>query len=79
MVQWVVGSILHGPIELSCSSQCSTAGVNKAMVCYPMYGMVHIKVPLMVIRKSSPIECWERVFPRHVNGPLACPVPYNHK
>ena len=39
MVQWVVGSILHGgPIELflttiNHSSQCSTTGITKAMVC----------------------------------------------
>ena len=35
MVRWVVGSIHHGgPIELfSRSSQCSTTGVTKAVVC----------------------------------------------
>ena len=35
MVGWVVGSILHGgPIELFLvSSQCSTTGVTKAVVC----------------------------------------------
>ena len=31
MVRWVVGSILHGAI--SRSSQCSTTGVTKAVVC----------------------------------------------
>ena len=32
MVRWVVGSILHGR-AISRSSQCSTTGVTKAMVC----------------------------------------------
>ena len=32
-MQWVVGSIPHGPIELFfCSSQCSTTGVTKAVI-----------------------------------------------
>ena len=29
-------------------------GIIKAMVCYPVYGMVHIKEPLLLIGKSSP-------------------------
>ena len=35
MVRWVVGSILHGvdPLSFSRSSQCSTTGVIKAVVC----------------------------------------------
>ena len=36
MVQWVVGSILHGVdplIFISRSSQCSMTGVTKAVVC----------------------------------------------
>ena len=46
MVQWVVGSILHGgPIELFLVP--AKTGVTKAC------GMVHIKEPLLLIRKSK--------------------------
>ena len=38
MVQWVFGSILQGGPSM----------------CYPVCGMVHIKVPLLQIEKSSP-------------------------
>ena len=34
-------------------SQCSTTGVTKAVVCYPVCGMVHIKESLLLIGKSS--------------------------
>ena len=57
MVRWVVGSILHGVDPLSyflfqpvlhdwCNKSCG--------MCYPVYGMVHIKEPLLLLRKSSP-------------------------
>ena len=42
---------------ISCSSQCSTTGVTKAVVC----GMVHIKGLLLLIDKSSP--CGGSGFP----------------
>ena len=56
MVRWVVGSILHGVDPLSyflfqpvlhnwCNKGCG--------MCYPVYGMVHIKEPLLLIGKSS--------------------------
>ena len=46
MVRWVVGSILHGgPIELFL--------VPASAPSYPVCGMVHIKEPLLLIRKSS--------------------------
>ena len=36
-------------------NQCSTTGVTKAVVCAIISrGMVHIKEPLQLIRKSSP-------------------------
>ena len=57
MKQWVVGSIPHGgPIELfSHSSWCYTTCVTKGHgMCYPVCGMVHIKYPLLLIKKSSP-------------------------
>ena len=39
---------------ISPSSQCSTTGVTKAVVCYPVCGIMHIKEPLLLIRKNSP-------------------------
>ena len=42
-------------------SQCSTTSVTKAMLCYPVCGMVHIKEPLLLIGKSSP--CGGSGFP----------------
>ena len=57
MVQWVVGSILHGVDPLSYFSfqpvlhdWCN----NGRGMCYPVCGMVHIKEPLLLIGKSSP-------------------------
>ena len=38
---------------ISRSSQCSTTGVTKAVVCVILSGMVHIKDPLLLIDKSS--------------------------
>ena len=38
---------------ISRSSQCSTTGVTKAVVCVILCGMVHNKEPLLLIRKSS--------------------------
>ena len=38
---------------ISRSSQCSTTGVTKAMVCVILSGMMHIKEPLLLIGKSS--------------------------
>ena len=48
-------------LAISHSSQCSTTGVTKAVVCYPVCGMMHIKEPLLLIRKSSP--CGGSGFP----------------
>ena len=36
------------------SRQCSTTDVTKAVVCVILCGMMHIKEPLLLIRKSSP-------------------------
>ena len=58
MVQWVVGSILHGVDPLSyfsfqpvlhdwCNKGCG--------MCYPVCRMVHIKEPLLLIDKSSQV------------------------
>ena len=37
-------------------------------MCYPVCGIVHIKEPLLLIRKSS--LCGDSRFPRYLNGPL---------
>ena len=53
LVRWVVGSILHGgPIELF----LVPARCNKGRgMCYPVCGMMHIKEPLLLIEKISPV------------------------
>ena len=54
MVQWVVGSILHGgTIELFL--------VPASGIYYPVCGMMHIKEPLLLIGESSP--CGASGFP----------------
>ena len=50
------------------SSQCSTIGVTKAVVCVILSGMMHIKEPLLLIGKSS--ICSSSRFSH---------LPYNHK
>ena len=56
MVQWVVGSILCGVlIELFFVPASAPLLFNKGRgMCYPVSGMVHIKYPLLLIRKSNP-------------------------
>ena len=56
MVQWVVGSIVHGVDPLSYFSFLPVLHdwCNKGRgMCYPVCGMVHIKEPLLLIDKSS--------------------------
>ena len=64
MVQWVVGSNLHGVDPLSyfsfqpvphdwCNNGCG--------MCYSVYRMMHIKEPLLLIGKNSP--CGSSGFP----------------
>ena len=83
MVRWVVGSILHGVDPLSYFSfqpvlmtGVTKAGVTKAVVCYPVCGMVHIKEPLLLIEKSSP--CGGSGFPPSLSewSSTICPTPY---
>ena len=55
-MQWVVGLILHGPLELFffCSSLCPKTGVTKVMVSTILSGMLYIKKKnLLLIGKSS--------------------------
>ena len=54
--RWVVGSILHGvdPLSYFSFQPVLHDWCNKGRgVCYPVCGMVHIKVPLLLIDKSS--------------------------
>ena len=56
--------------KLHCqTSQCSMTDVTKAVVCAILYGMMHIKEPLLLIGKSSP--CGGGGFlSRYLSGPL---------
>ena len=55
---------------VSSSSQYSTTGVTKVMVCDILsVGVVHIKEPLLLIGKSSLCD-WSR-FPLLLSGPLS--------
>ena len=82
MVRWVVGSILHGVDPLSyfsfqpvlhdwCNKGCG--------MCYPVCGMVHIKEPLLLIRKSS--LCGGCGFPFSLSewSLTICLTPYNRR
>ena len=48
-------------------------------MCYPVCGMVHIKEPLLLIRRSSP--CGSSRFPLSLSECFftICPTPYNYK
>ena len=48
-------------------------------MCYPVYGIVHIKEPLLSIGKSSP--CGGSGFPLSLSewSSTICPTPYNRK
>ena len=48
-------------------------------MCYPVSGMVHIKEPLLLIRKSSP--CGGSRFPLSLSewSFIICLIPYNSK
>ena len=82
MVRWVVGSILHGVNPLS---YCSFQPVlhdwcfKGCGMCYPVYGIVHIKEPLPLIRKSS--LCGGSRFHLSLSewSFTICPTPYNRK
>ena len=82
MVRWVVGSILHGVDPLSyfsfqpvlhhwCNKGCG--------MYYPVYGMVHIKEPLLLINKSS--LCGGSGFPFSLSewSLTICLTPYNRR
>ena len=82
MVQWVVGSILHGvdPLSFFLFQPVLHDWCNKGHgMCYPVCGMVHIKEPLLLIGKSSP--CSGSEFPLSLSelSFTICPTPYNRK
>ena len=64
---------------ISRSSQCSTTGLTKAVVCAILSGMVHIKEPLLLIGNSSP--CGGSGFPLSLTAWsfTICLTPYNRK
>ena len=64
MVRWVVGSILHevDPLSYFSFQPVLHDWCNKGRgMCYPVCGMVHIKEPLLLIKKNSP--CGGSGFP----------------
>ena len=80
MVRWVVGSILHGldPLSYFSFQPVLHDWCNKGCgMCYPVCGMVHIKEPLLLIRKSSP--CGGSRFPLSLSewSLTICLTPYN--
>ena len=81
MVQWVVGSILHGgPFEIFLVQASAARSCNKDRgMCYPVFKLVHIKEPLLLIGKSSP--CGGSRFPLSLSewSFTICPTPYNRK
>ena len=82
MVRWVVGSILHGMDPLSYFSFQPVLhdwyNIGCGM-CYPVCGMVHIKEPLLSIKKSSP--CGSSGFPLSLSewSFTICLMTYNQK
>ena len=64
---------------ISRSSQCSTTGVTKAVVCIILSGLVHIKEPLLLIDKSS--LCGNSGFPFSLSewSLTICLTPYNRR
>ena len=82
MVQWVVGSILHGvdPLSYFSFQPVLHDWCNKGRgMCYPVCEMVHIKEPLLLIDKSS--LCGSSWFPLSLSewSLTICLTPYNRK
>ena len=75
MVRCVVGSILHGgPTEVFLVLAMLHNWCNKSSgMYYPVYGIQHIKQPLLLIGKAAGFLC------RYLSGPLQGSTPYNRK
>ena len=57
MVQWVIGSMPHGGPIVLFLVPTSTSQLNKNKgrgTCHPVCGIVYIKNPLLLTRKSNP-------------------------
>ena len=83
LVQWVIGSILHGvdPLSYFSFQPVFHNWCNKGHgMCYPLCGMVHIKEPLLLIEKSIPCGS-SSVFPLSLSewSSTICLMPYNRK
>ena len=79
MVRWVVGSIPHGVDPLSYFSFQPVLHdwcIKGRGMCYTVYGIVHIKEPLLLIGKSSP--CGGSRFPFSLSewSLTVCLMPY---
>ena len=82
MVQWIIGTILHGvdPLSYFMFQPVLHDWCNKGRgMSYPVYGMVHIKEPLLLINKSS--LCGGSGFPFSLSvwSLTICLMPYNHR
>ena len=82
MVRWVVGSILHGvdPLRYFSFQPVLHDWCNKGRgMRYPVCGMVHIKEPLLLIRKTG--LCGGSGFPLSLFMWFftICVMPYNRK
>ena len=72
MVWWVVGSILHGvdPLSYFSFQPVLHDWCNKGSgMCYPVYGMVHIKEPLLLIDKRVAYVAAAGFLSHYQNGP----------
>ena len=77
-----VGSILHGvdPLSYFSFQPVLHDWCNKGRgMCYPVFGMVHIKEPLLLIGKSS--LCGGSGFPLSLSewSLIICLTPYNRR
>ena len=81
MVQWVIGSIIHvDPLSYFTFQPVLHDWCKKSRgMCYPVCGMMHIKEPLLLIKKSS--LCGGSGFPLSLSewSFTICLMPYNRK
>ena len=81
MGRWIDPSLGVDPLSYFLFQSVLHDWCNKGHVMYyPVYGMVHIKEPLLLIGKSSPCGCSR--FPLSLSEwsfTIICPTPYNRK
>ena len=79
MLQWVVGSILHGgPTELFLIPVLHNWCNKDHGMCYSVYGMMHIKELLLLIGKTSPCGGSRVLLSLSEWSFTIFPMPYNH-